>query len=364
MSDISVKKFFLGSHTCTGFFSLFNKLYDPKNGWYCYILKGGPGTGKSTLMKKIASAAETKYAKIELIYCSSDPNSLDAVIIPEIKTCIADGTAPHVLEPKYPGASEKIINLGEYWNDGKLQKNSKILMDLFEKNKNYHEKTAQFLKSLGEIKKSANRILDDCIEHKRLNEFIERFLKSTFGSKKIEKTEIEKVRFLDAITPSGHMFFEDSIADKVDNIYIIEDKYDAVSNEFLQKIRSEAITQNLGFVSCLSPFSPATNLRAIHIPALSASFMAKNPKIEPHAFNSFKNAKKINATKFLNSASLNSHKNLLGLHEKASSALLDEAIKNLSHALDVHDEIEKFYISSMNHRKIDKTADKLISAIL
>ena len=43
---------------------------------------------------------------------------------------------------------------------------------------------------------------------------------------------------------------------------------------------------------------------------------------------------------------------------------LDEAVKNLKKALEIHDEIEKRYIKSMNFKKIKKITDKLISAIV
>ena len=45
-----------------------------------YILKGGPGTGKSTLMKEIGADFYDLGYDIEFIYCSSDPSSLDGVL--------------------------------------------------------------------------------------------------------------------------------------------------------------------------------------------------------------------------------------------------------------------------------------------
>ena len=81
--------FFLGANTPQGFVSRFDQLANPAEGWREFVLKGGPGTGKSSLIRKVAE-------HIELIHCSSDVDSLDGVILPEIKTSIADGTSPHV----------------------------------------------------------------------------------------------------------------------------------------------------------------------------------------------------------------------------------------------------------------------------
>ena len=35
-------KYFLGANTPSGFISRFDHLYDPDDGWFAYILKGGP----------------------------------------------------------------------------------------------------------------------------------------------------------------------------------------------------------------------------------------------------------------------------------------------------------------------------------
>ena len=87
-------RFFLGSNSPQGFVSRFDQLSDPTLGWRTFIIKGGPGTGKSTLMKKAASAMQDICPNLEYIHCSSDVDSLDAVIFPQLRVSIADGTAP------------------------------------------------------------------------------------------------------------------------------------------------------------------------------------------------------------------------------------------------------------------------------
>ena len=113
-------KYFLASNSCDGFISYFDTCFDPKDGWKSYIIKGGPGTGKSSFMKKIAKRAEEEGYSVHRCPCSSAPDSLDAVVIPKLKVSVLDGTAPHVIDPKYPGAVENILNFGDFWNKEKL----------------------------------------------------------------------------------------------------------------------------------------------------------------------------------------------------------------------------------------------------
>jgi hypothetical protein len=109
-----IKNYYAGGNTARGFHSLYESNLQ---GLECvYILKGGPGTGKSSLMKKIGNEWVEKGYDIEFLHCSSDNQSIDGVIIRSLKVGIVDGTAPHVIEPKTPGAVEQYINLGEAWD--------------------------------------------------------------------------------------------------------------------------------------------------------------------------------------------------------------------------------------------------------
>ena len=56
-NDIS---FFLGTNSDTGFYSLFYDLTEHVTPYSTFIIKGGPGTGKSGLMKKRRQEAEKR----------------------------------------------------------------------------------------------------------------------------------------------------------------------------------------------------------------------------------------------------------------------------------------------------------------
>ena len=76
-----------------GFYGLYDQLLDARL-YDLIILKGTPGCGKSTFMRR---SAEERGLGTVYIHCSGDPESLDGVIAPAIRTAIVDGTAPHVL---------------------------------------------------------------------------------------------------------------------------------------------------------------------------------------------------------------------------------------------------------------------------
>lgn len=76
-----------------------------------YLVKGRAGSGKSTMLKKIAAAAEDRGFDVEIYHCGFDPNSLDMIIVREANFAIFDSTAPHEYFPEYPG--DEIIDTYE-----------------------------------------------------------------------------------------------------------------------------------------------------------------------------------------------------------------------------------------------------------
>ena len=112
---------FLGANTPQGFRSEYATLQNDPRIRRLLIIKGGPGCGKSTLMKTLGARAEACGWAVERILCSSDPDSLDGVIVPELGLALTDGTAPHVVEPKLCGCGENYVNLGKSYRETELR---------------------------------------------------------------------------------------------------------------------------------------------------------------------------------------------------------------------------------------------------
>ncbi|MBE7039839.1 MAG: hypothetical protein E7398_03855 [Ruminococcaceae bacterium] len=89
---------FLGAATAFGAVDYIEDLTENIN--KRYFIKGRPGTGKSTFMKKIVKEANMRGYDTECYHCAFDPKSLDMVIIRELSICIFDSTAPHEHFPK------------------------------------------------------------------------------------------------------------------------------------------------------------------------------------------------------------------------------------------------------------------------
>ena len=91
-----IRHMFPGGNTSRGFFSYYSHILSQEAARRIFVIKGGPGVGKSTFMKKIGSELLERGYDIEFMHCSSDNNSLDGLVIPELGIAMIDGTAPHV----------------------------------------------------------------------------------------------------------------------------------------------------------------------------------------------------------------------------------------------------------------------------
>ncbi len=108
-----LKTYFLGANSHSGFYSLYEH-FAAAPGDFLHIIKGGPGTGKSGFMRKMAEKAEQRGLVCERVLCSGDPDSLDGLYIPELKLGWVDGTAPHVCEPATFAVSGNYVNLSAF----------------------------------------------------------------------------------------------------------------------------------------------------------------------------------------------------------------------------------------------------------
>ncbi|WP_035513029.1 hypothetical protein [Halalkalibacillus halophilus] len=99
------------------------------------FIKGRAGTGKSTMLRKIAREAADRGLNVEIYHCGFDPTSLDMVIIREISFAIFDATAPHEHFPTKQ--TDEVFDVYERWVDGRPdQHHEKEILELKEQ---YHQ---------------------------------------------------------------------------------------------------------------------------------------------------------------------------------------------------------------------------------
>ncbi|MBR3894080.1 MAG: hypothetical protein IKJ35_02920 [Clostridia bacterium] len=143
--------YFAASNSAGGFYSDYSAVFDRARIRRLFAVKGGPGTGKSRFLREVALCGERVGYRCEYIYCSSDPDSLDGIILSRGEDGIAllDATAPHVYEPSRPGFREEIVNLGAFWDAGRLVQRSTEIERLQRDKSQAYERAYRYLAAVG-----------------------------------------------------------------------------------------------------------------------------------------------------------------------------------------------------------------------
>ncbi len=351
-------KYFLAANSSEGFVSYFYDNYDYTDGWRAYIIKGGPGTGKSSFMKYVAINATDKGYSIELCPCSSDPDSLDGVIIKDIKVIILDGTAPHVVEPKFAGVCEEIINLGEFWDSKKLCERADEIINITAQNKKLHKTATAYISAAGELIYDNFKLSNLFLNYKKCKSFSEGFAKQLLP-KKVKSTPKEWVRFIGGVTPKGVIAFKGTIEDFYKNIIVIDDKYGASANIIMQKVRKTALDRGYEIITLKHPFLPSKITDHILIPELSLAVVREYEYIK-----FAENHRRIHARRFYDINLLRERRSRLTFNRRVTRELLLGAIETLGKAKAVHDELEKYYIDAMDFKLMTLFAEKKAEEIL
>ena len=150
MSDLHL---FAGGNTSQGFYSCFEDILPAGERRRMFYIKGGPGVGKSTMMRRVAKAAAEAGQRVEYFHCSSDPDSLDGIALPDLGWAMMDGTAPHVYDPVTPGARDTLVSLGDYLDEAAMRPKAKEISALQEEISQRFRRCYRFLSAAGQLAK-------------------------------------------------------------------------------------------------------------------------------------------------------------------------------------------------------------------
>lgn len=350
-------RYFLGANSPQGFYSLYDQLLPTEQAKAIYILKGGPGCGKSSLMRRIAQQAEEAGEQVEYIHCSGDPDSLDAVLLTSRQTAIVDGTAPHVVEPAHPGVVESYVNLGDCYKREELVPLRQEIVGCMAGYKDCYKRAYRCLSAAAEIAEDMRSILTtESLEEKAFKR-AKGILGREIGKKRGDGGQITQ-RFLSAVTHQGVLRYHCTAEILCKRIYVLEDSY-GLAHVLLTRLLTGATTAGYDVVACPSPMAP-DRLEHLIIPGLSLAFLSAQPgsvwEKRPY--------RRIRMDSMVDAELARRNKARLRFSRKVSAALIDEAVDSLAQAKAMHDDLEALYNPHVDFERVYRTADELAAEIL
>lgn len=342
------KHFYLGANTPYGFFSYYDSIVSQQDARKIYCIKGGPGTGKSSFMRKIADKILSLGYDVEFIHCSSDDDSLDGIYVRRLKIALLDGTSPHIVDPKNPGAVDKIINLGEFWDEEKMCAERQGIIDT---NREIGETFARAYKYLAAAKAFGDdmTVINEklCDRYER-NLYVDKIINDELSHLCIcPVTGNERKLFASAITPSGLKFRPETLFDGY-RVKILR----GYTGNVLNEISDAAAKRGLDTEKFYCVTEPAKKCEHLLIPHLKLAFCTDNE------FHNYSNGEVYEFSK------KDGYREEYAYDMQMYKNLLNKTVETLSHAKKLHDDLEKFYIPNMNFKKIMSLCEKTIKQIL
>ena len=354
-----VRHYYAGGNTAKGFYSLYESALEDLE--RVYILKGGPGTGKSSLMKKIGDIMESKSLNVEYLHCSSDNDSIDGVILPDYKVGIVDGTAPHIIEPKAPGVVEEYVNLGVAWDSQKLANDKQTILLL---NKDIAGKFEIAYKTFAEALAAHDEIEEIYISNMnfdKANQLTDEVISLLYGEEQLEKKSKIKHRFLGAATPLGAVDFIQNLTSDVQNRYFIKGRAGSGKSTMLKKIVAEGEKRGFDIEVYHCGFDP----NSLDMVIVRERDVAIFDSTAPHEYFPERDTDKIidMYERCINPGTDEKYADEIERTTKAYKGKMKEAISCLAEAKQLRDRLEAIYINAMDFRVVDEMQQTILNEI-
>lgn len=348
------KHIFLGGNTPCGFFSYYNHMLSHTKARKIYCIKGGPGTGKSTLMKTVAEAVRSRGADVEYAHCSSDPTSLDAVIIRPACIALVDGTEPHIVDPKYPGAVDTIINLGSCWDENALRPYKEAIISVKEKISSEFARAYRYLASAKCLCDETEEIYKKCHTTNCHRIYAEKILYSEFAESPIAEVRGRSRKlFASAITPEGVINYCDTILSGY-KVYVLK----GYVGDTLTVIRDMALDRGFDTEEYYCPMYPDRRIEHLLVPSLNIAFTISD------RHHGYKGEETEDFGEYMSRYLLGQCIEERDFAESESDKLVGRAISVIRRAKEHHDILEKYYIPAMDFDGLGEIGEKTVKEIL
>lgn len=395
------RHYFPGNNTPLGFFSYYRFILGQREAKKIICIKGGPGSGKSTFMKKLAADFARLGENIDYLHCSADESSLDGVVLKDRKIALIDGTSPHITDPITPGAVDKIVNLGEFWNEEGLAANKEEIIELNELCSEWYRIAYNYLAAAKSLFRSLEGIYEKAVEYSEIYRLAADIVAREYSGYDISfRPGREKKRFASAVTANGIVSYTESLLRNMKKVYLINSPTGYGNGSLMNIVKEGALYRGFDVEAFYCSLSPNEKIDHLIVPELGIAFTTVNEyhDIEPweifiedescgntehiHMYNEGGNSSQKDSRKasevcvavpeiylidigdYMDAVEIDKNSELIESIGDEFDILLDKAAWALKKAKETHLMVEDMYIPNMNFTRVGKMAENIIQELM
>ena len=343
--------YFLGANGGAGFQSVYGPFLDPERSYDILVLKGGPGVGKSSFLRRIGQRAEEAGEDVEYIWCSGDPDSLDAVRLPRVGVIAVDGTAPHVAEPRYPAAVDRCVNLGAFYEVAACTARRGEIVRRTGQYKAAYDRAYHALAAAAELEEAIRGQMGRGLDRERLARRAAGIAAREFGRRRGGVGETA-LRYLGGPTCQGVVTRFDTVQALCPRVYEIRDSY-GLSGELLETLRLAAAAAGCDTVACPDPNRPSAILHLL-VPGAGVAFVTVGHR-QVYPGESFR---RFHLDHLVDERLRRQSRARLRFQRRVHAALMEEAVAALAEAKEHHDQLEALYNPTVDFRGVYDLAER------
>lgn len=324
---------FAAANSGRGFVSFYEEILNRSELQRRYIIKGGPGTGKSSLMRTVAEEAERREMTVEYYRCSSDPDSLDGIVL-DGRIALLDGTAPHSVEPTLSGARDEIVNLGEFWDGERLAERYNEIVALTALKAEAYRRAYRFLSAAMEVDETNRELIRPFADMEKMRKAVARACRTL--------PDEQEFRLLPGLCDSFGMKGQvrlDTYEMQAKQLFVVDDLY-GTGGLYLRLLLEQAQKKKCSVRVSYAPLSPDLPDAVLFEASGICYVLGEHGEREPNG--------RIRMRRFLNTEQLQTVKQEFRYHRRLSHALTDSALEALAAAGRYHMELEQIYASCMD----------------
>ena len=346
--------FFMSANSGAGFVSRFDFLYNSEPGWRVFLLKGGPSSGKSFLLKKLA-AELMESDRLSLIPDLEDPKSLDGIIVEEKKIAVLNGDEPHYIQEKFPGLCENIVDMGKLVDITRLKIAEQRIYNKTEAAVQLERRAGAYISAAASLMEDNLKTAKGCMDSEKIERFAAALADDLIPA---GKTASESIRFLSGLTPLGQVYYRSTVTKLCPAVYTVCDEWGGVSSVMMGRIRSIALQKKQRIITCPCPVFPEDKIEHILLPDAGIAFVTSNKYLDE-----LEEGRRYHARRFYNTVSLRSHRQRMNFCKKAALQLLESGAGLLSGAAAEREMLKNYYDSAFDFDGLDIIKHRILSEI-